>query len=603
MKQTKYETTVNSHHNTVIDSDKALNDDATSPLGILADLEATLNGVADANPRISEKRADDSADVTDLKALLEVSLAINSSLVLDDVLQIVMHKAIELMQAERGLVMLLDEDGELTIRTVHNAGKEAMSEEDSRISYSIAHEVVRTGKSVYASDALSDKRFAQQKSIVELHLRSIMCVPITVKEQIIGVFYLDNSSESKMFLKSDLYLFELYAQLVSNAVHNAAIYDSLLDLQHYNESVISKSPVGIVVIDSQSRIATINDVAFEIFEIEKDRVVRLGQDGERSNFLDLLPSSERKRWKHMIQTALTTRQDFSNSRYFHNTGHIEKVLSIKISPISQLPQNGDGVVMTVEDITEKVVMEKYVIHFEKLVAKGEMAASIAHELNNYLAIASSNAELMSLHVDQGKYDKINVNARMITENIFKIKRFVDSLMEFSRPEADFNSYSISHMVEDLLLSLRVQPRFARMHFDVDLESDMPDVEIDVGQIQQVLMNLCNNAADAIEERAKQEETEGNSYKRVISIGARYDAEPDQVVIKVTDNGTGMSEDTLSRIFNVNFTTKKTGHGLGLVNCKKIIEQHHGVLHVESTLGEGTAFRLILSRFQPKDQEG
>jgi signal transduction histidine kinase len=305
----------------------------------------------------------------------------------------------------------------------------------------------------------------------------------------------------------------------------------------------------------------------------------------------------------MIQTALTTRQDFSNSRYFHNTGHIEKVLSIKISPISQLPQNGNGVVMTVEDITEKVVMEKYVIHFEKLVAKGEMAASIAHELNNYLAIASSNAELMALHVEQGKYDKININARMITENIFKIKRFVDSLMDFSRPEADFNSYNISHMVEDLLLSLRVQPRFARMHFDVDLESDMPDVEIDVGQIQQVLMNLSNNAADAIEERAKREETEGNSYKRVISIGARYDAEPDQVVIKVTDNGTGMSEDTLSRIFNANFTTKKTGHGLGLVNCRKIIEQHHGVLHVESALGKGTTFRLILPRFQPKDLEG
>jgi len=283
-----------------------------------------------------------------------------------------------------------------------------------------------------------------------------------------------------------------------------------------------------------------------------------------------------------------------------NTGYLEKVLSAKISPITQLPHGGDGVIMAVEDITEKVIMEKYVILSEKLVAKGEMAASIAHELNNYLAIASNNAELMALNIDRGKLDKVKFNAKAITENVFKIKRFVDSLMDFSKPESEFISYDIKHLIEDLLFSLRVQPRFKRTHFTIDLDPSIPNLEIDVGQIQQVLMNLLNNAADAIEERTVKEGT-GPQFKREISIRAEYDQDLERVKVTINDNGIGMTPETLNKIFSLHFTTKKGGHGLGLSNCRKIVDQHHGELLVTSTPGQGTEFRMILPRFQPGEK--
>ncbi|HPC11350.1 MAG TPA: hypothetical protein PK112_04540, partial [candidate division Zixibacteria bacterium] len=89
------------------------------PLDVLADLEATLDEVAEANPRLTSEETHTSKSVEDLKALLEASLAINSSLVTDDVLQIVMRKAIELMQAERGLVMLLDDANQLQVRSAY----------------------------------------------------------------------------------------------------------------------------------------------------------------------------------------------------------------------------------------------------------------------------------------------------------------------------------------------------------------------------------------------------------------------------------------------------------------------------------------------------
>jgi len=205
---------------------------------------------------------------------------------------------------------------------------------------------------------------------------------------------------------------------------------------------------------------------------------------------------------------------------------------------------------------------------------------------------------MALNIDREKFDKVKFNAKAITENVFKIKRFVDSLMDFSKPESEFISYDIKHLIEDLLFSLRVQPRFKRTHFTIDLDPRIPNIEMDVGQIQQVLMNLLNNAADAIEERVVQENA-GLDFKREITIRAVYEPERERIITTVSDNGTGMSDETRSKIFTLHFTTKKGGHGLGLSNCKKIIQAHHGDLLVDSTPGEGTEFRVILPRFQPE----
>lgn len=568
-----------------------------SSLDIFADLEATLDEVAETNPRLEEQTVKDSEQSRDLKALLEVSMSVNSSLVLEDTLRLVMAKAIELMKAERGLIMLLDENDELQIKSASNLDRNNIPEEERRISSSVARQVVATGKSVYTSDAQSDERYSSKRSVVELHLKSIMCVPLKVRDRVIGVIYLDNSNQTTMFLKSDLYLFELYAQLVSNALHNANIYDSLLRMKIYNQSVIEKSPNGIVVIDSKGCIATINPCALDIFDLDRVKVDILGGSGSASVFVELLPENERARWQYMIDTALTTGDDFSNARYFHNTGYVEKVLSLKILPISQLANGGHGLIMSIEDITDKVLMEKYVILSEKLVAKGEIAASIAHELNNYLAIASNNAELLSINIDREKYDKAKFNSKTIVENIFKIKRFVDNLMDFSKPDTEFISYDIKTLIEDLLFSLRIQPRFKRTHFTIDLGNNIPNLEMDVGQIQQVMMNILNNAADATEERAIACQAEGLEHKREIAISASFNSKTDEVIVEISDNGTGMTEKVLEKVFTMHFTTKKSGHGLGLSNCKKIIEQHQGSLLPTSVVGEGTTFTITLPRVQ------
>ena len=565
---------------------------------LLSNLEATLNEVAETNPGIEREVSSGKTNDSQLKALLEVSWAVGSSLVLEDVLQLVMHKAIELMQAERGLIMLLDNNGDLQLKAAYNLDREQIVSEDFRISKSIAHEVARTGRSVYTSDAQQDSRYAQQQSVIELHLRSIMCVPILEKDEVSGVIYLDNSSQARMFLKSDLYLFELYAQMVSKALHNAHNYEAMRRLQEFNESILRNSPVGIVVLDDQGHILKINPMALQIFDLDRDKITS-GQGGTGTLFLDTLPDHEQARWRSLINIVLSTKNEINEPRFYHNTRYLEKVLSLKISPLANLPGSGDGLVMAMEDITEKVTMEQYVILSEKLVARGEMAASVAHELNNYLSIIANNSELLAINIDKEKYDKVKFNAKSISDNIFKIKRFAENLMDFSQPVPEYISYDIKHLIDDLLFSLRIQPRFKLIHFTIDLNKQIPNIEIDVGQIQQVLLNLLNNASDAIEEKAAKWDGDPSKFKREISIKASYHDKLERVVVEIADRGVGMTAEVLAKIFSLHFTTKRGGHGLGLYNCRIIAEQHGGELKATSVPGEGTTFTLVLPRFQQR----
>jgi transcriptional regulator with GAF, ATPase, and Fis domain len=228
----------------------------------LAQMETIFEQVESAQPRLEadEKKSPTSESGRvrrdDLEALLDISKAINSTLVLDDILQMVMRRASKLLRAERGFLMLKDEEDNLQFKTAHNICKESLTKEDFRISMSIANSVAKTGKSIYTSDAQHDERYSKQKSIVELDLKSIMCVPLKSKERIVGILYLDNSSKSNIFLQSDLYLFELFAGQAAMAIENAKLYENLLAMKIYNENVVKKTPVGIVVVDNNLRITT-----------------------------------------------------------------------------------------------------------------------------------------------------------------------------------------------------------------------------------------------------------------------------------------------------------------------------------------------------------
>ena len=164
-----------------------------------------------------------------------------------------------------------------------------------------------------------------------------------------------------------------------------------------------------------------------------------------------------------------------------------------------------------------------------------------------------------------------------------MKRFTDGLMDFSKLETKVEKYDLKNLIEDLLFSLRPQTMFSQIKFNTDFDPELPMLELDAGQIQQVFLNLFNNAAESIKEKP--------DGKGEIWISSEYKPEEKKIWVKIEDNGTGIPPENLSKIFEPHFTTKKEGHGLGLVTSQKIIKNHKGEIKVESQLGEGTSFLI------------
>ncbi len=556
----------------------------------LAQMETILQQVKTAQPRLEpEEESSKTQETTrvrrdDLEALLDISKAINSTLVLDEILQMVMRRAIKLLRAERGFLMLLDEEGNLQFKTAHNICKESLSKEDFRISMSIATSAAKTGKSIYTSDAQNDERYSKQKSILELDLKSIMCVPLKSKERIIGVLYLDNSSKSNIFLQSDLYLFELFAGQAAMAIENAKLYENLLAMKIYNENVVKKTPVGIVVLDNTLKITIANKTSQEIFK-------RAGWKDETDyhslkdlHLLDLVPREDRTRWKKICYQVLYTGDPFEEAKSYHRFGSEEVALSLKVSPLNSHDNRILGLILVIEDITEKVIAEKYLIYSQNLVSKGEMAASIGHELNNYLSIILNNSELLPLNLKKGDAGKVEKNTQAIQESVQTMKRFTDGLMDFSKLETKITKYNLRTLIEDLIFSLRPQKQVRGIKFETVFDPELPAIPMDVGQIQQVFLNVLNNAIDAI---SSLPETQGT-----ITIITSYAKRQKLAEIKISDTGPGIAPHLLPKIFNPHFTTKKDGHGFGLVICERILKNHKGEISVESS-SQGTVFTITL----------
>lgn len=513
------------------------------------------------------------AEINNYKTLLQIAAAVNNSLVTDQILQNVMKKAIELLNAERGFLMLLDENNKLQFRTVYNLCKEELMQEEFKYSGTVANRVAANGTAEYTSDAQNDERFSRQESIRSLNLRSIVCVPLKIQDKVIGVIYLDSSVEGRLFLESDLYLLELFATQAAIAINNSRLYERILRLKRFNENIVTNTPVGLVVVNGDFSIITMNSSAERIFK---------KQTQEGLPFIALFENNNIERWQQSLKNVLATGVAENLPRCYLTFGDEEKVVSAKVSPLEDADQHGRGLIVVIEDITEKTILENYVTISEKLIAKGEMAASIGHELNNFLAIISNNAELLQIRVKKGEFDKLDKSVQAILDNISKIKRFTDNLMDLSKLDQELVHYNINHLIDDLLFTIKSQHRFKKVGFVVRMSPEIPDIEIDVGQIQQVFLNLLYNAADALE---------GSSGKTEIILTTRK--EGDSVVAAVRDSGLGIPAENIEKIFEPHFSTKPHGHGLGLSNCKRIIENHGGTITVQSRTGEYTEFKITL----------
>jgi putative nucleotidyltransferase with HDIG domain len=167
-------------------------------------------------------------------ALVGVGSVINSSLGLKRVLAEVMDRLIALMNAERGFLMLREADGSLRVQVARGLDQEDVTEDKFNISNTVVRRVAENGEVILTTNAQDDPRFGQQDSVAAYHLLSILCAPLKIKDQLIGVIYVDNRIHSGMFQQSDFELISAFANQAAVAINNAQLFD---DLQESNEEL------------------------------------------------------------------------------------------------------------------------------------------------------------------------------------------------------------------------------------------------------------------------------------------------------------------------------------------------------------------------------
>ena len=245
------------------------------------------------------------------------------------------------------------------------------------------------------------------------------------------------------------------------------------------------------------------------------------------------------------------------------------------------------------------------IHTARLASLGEIAAGIAHEMKQPLNVISITADLIKLlqrngtltdELLQSHLDKIRATVERMANTINHLRGFthIDS--------ANFKTVRVREAVDGALAIVGEQIRLDDIDVVVDIPDDMPPFLGELSQIEQVLVNLLQNARDAIEERLAAEEKAGNvvGHPRRVTIRGRNNTSG-ELYIEVIDTGTGIDEDVRRRLFEPFFTTKDSsrGTGLGLSISMNIVQSHGGTVQVKSTSGRGSTFRIILPACLPE----
>jgi len=328
-------------------------------------------------------------------ALVEIGQVINSTHLLDDVLRIVMDTIVRLLRAERGFLMLRAENGEMGIRVARNWEQETVNPSEFAISRTVVERVVSAGNPVLTTNAQEDPRFGNQDSVISYHLRSILCVPLTVKDQLTGVIYADNRIRTGLFTQRECELLVAFSNQAAVAIENARLFESLraslskvTELNNLMENIFSSIASGVITADIRDNIISCNQAVEVILGIGKQQLI--GQN----LFQALSPFGDE--FSRHIQRVRDTDLNIVALEFeptLPGRGRID--VSLNISPLKDADQRSQGVALVVDDLTEKKRLQSRQRLFERMVSP-----TVIGSINpDQLQLGGKRTEITTLFVD------------------------------------------------------------------------------------------------------------------------------------------------------------------------------------------------------------
>ncbi len=268
-------------------------------------------------------------------------------------------------------------------------------------------------------------------------------------------------------------------------------------------------------------------------------------------------------------------------------GMLARAFNSMAQEIKQYKEKMENWTSSLEDEVQKKTAEilkaqEQFINTEKLASLGRMAAGVAHELNSPLTGIVTFAHLILKRTPPENTQEIE-DLEVIIDQANRCSKIIKSLLGFSRrTSSEKILVNINQLTESTISMVRNQAKFHNIEFELNFDSNLPQISVDPNQIQQVFLNLLLNAADAINERGK------------VTVATRV-TNDSYVEIEFTDNGPGIAEEHLGKIFEPFFTTKplSKGTGLGLAVSYGIIKKHNGTIFAKSEVGKGASFFVRL----------
>ena len=393
---------------------------------------------------------------------------------------------------------------------------------------------------------------------------------------------ISRTTEGDFLSQDDIELLITLSNYVAIAIENSRLYSSLQRkvneyerLKEFSENIVESINVGILAADLNDTVESWNSQIESLTGIKRDEAI-----GRRLQ--DLLPIDLCEKFNevrghegvHNIYKAILspTRKTVSASKI------ADSVVNIAITPLISKDLEQIGRLIIFDDVTDRDDLERRLVQADKLSSIGLLAAGVAHEVNTPLAVISTYAQMLAKQVDGD--DHKSKLLEKIAKQTFRASEIVNSLLNFSRTSTtEFVEVDLNKVVKETLSLIDHQLQRSSVASRLNLWDGPAVIRGNPGKLQQVFLNLILNARDAMQDGG--------------TLNLRTWTEAGFAHVEVADTGEGISPEHLARIYDPFFTTKgsKKGTGLGLSITYGIVQEHNGIIEVESTPGIGTRFRL------------
>jgi signal transduction histidine kinase len=416
-------------------------------------------------------------------------------------------------------------------------------------------------------------------------------VPLLHDGALAGLIGLGPKITRRPFDDAELELIGTLANTITPLLVNSLLFLEIVNLKAWYLEILDSVKQGVFVFDGKERLRKVNDAGLKILRALHSAEVHTSGFSARP-LVEVFPESIFPGWAPRLQQfRRATDQEMLDSLVARSKGG-DRVYQVRLSVIQrQEPENSD-LIVTLDDVTDQKENEHRLFDLQKFAEKGMMASSISHELNNFLALILGGVELAQMVMGMGSIERAHNSLEKIKKAVGRMERFTAGLMDYTRLNPQKGYAGLNAIVEDVLAFVSVQKRFNRIRVDSELARDLPELYVDSDQIAQLLLNLLNNAADAIAETERED-----GQIKVKTIGCDGD-----VCLQIADNGVGIPDEVRDKLFHCQLTTKERGHGYGLVTCAQIIERHRGKIDIESTLGEGATFTICFPTVAEQPEE-